>query len=704
MRRITPGLGWTLAALTAGGVHALTYQRYVTDDAFIAYRYAQRLISGHGLTWTDGPPVEGYTDLLWVLLHAAGLLAHIDPVTISRALGLAGFALAIVAVSLDDDLQLDPDRAASGGLLLAASGGMAVWAMGGLEHGLMAGLVAAVLVGARRGAWAIVGALLTALALLRADAAVLWVGVLAGVFATERRISPWLLVPGLAIVSQEAFRLVYYGDWLPNSARVKVAPTALRTWRGIGWTLKGLAANGVLTGLAAWGASRSGAQARLPLVLAGLWCTYVGLIGGDIFAGWRQLIPVFPALALVAADAAGGLSRRLWPLLAVLSLVPQWLDGSANLARTRAFVFDVPPMAEVLRIGWGHLDPLIAVDAAGALPYYTSFDALDMLGLNDAWLARNPPSEFGGRNIGHDLGNADYVWDREPDVIVFTGPFGGTPPPFPGGQALVARPDFETRYALVRVGAGSPSDPTIGSYFIRRDGVLGPDVLPKTVEVPSWMFATNGAVASLGPQGVMGVGIGGPNPAILDRLSLPPGRWLLDAHPEGLRIDVRINGRSLDRLGPATEVVVELPQAATLEVLIWAAEERSSRLRSFAARRTDAPPTHAPAVDTQPARMPPRQLGRITGTLGGPLVATVDARGLELPLKVTSGHVLRLAASGDTDWRVQWRSGGHLVAEEGHSSAGVSVMEPLDLKVPTGQFDSVRLIPTRAGQWTLGRR
>ena len=40
---------------------------FIADDAFISLRYARRLLDGHGLTWTDGQPVEGYSNLLWVL-------------------------------------------------------------------------------------------------------------------------------------------------------------------------------------------------------------------------------------------------------------------------------------------------------------------------------------------------------------------------------------------------------------------------------------------------------------------------------------------------------------------------------------------------------------------------------------------------------------------------------------------------------------
>ena len=49
---------------------------YLTDDAFIAFRYISNRDLGHGYVWNAAPfrAVEGYTSFLWVAL----LAAHID--------------------------------------------------------------------------------------------------------------------------------------------------------------------------------------------------------------------------------------------------------------------------------------------------------------------------------------------------------------------------------------------------------------------------------------------------------------------------------------------------------------------------------------------------------------------------------------------------------------------------------------------------
>ena len=66
---------------TAFDVHG---QRFFTlvDDAMVSMRYARNLAQGNGLVWNLGqPPVEGFTNLGWVLLMA---LVQLVPVVRRR--------------------------------------------------------------------------------------------------------------------------------------------------------------------------------------------------------------------------------------------------------------------------------------------------------------------------------------------------------------------------------------------------------------------------------------------------------------------------------------------------------------------------------------------------------------------------------------------------------------------------------------------
>src|SRR5262249_53479206 len=84
-----------LAALALLVAHSLYYW-FLTDDAYISFRYARNLADGYGLVFNPGfERVEGYSNLLWVLLlagaHACGLvIERVAPVlSLAATVGLA---------------------------------------------------------------------------------------------------------------------------------------------------------------------------------------------------------------------------------------------------------------------------------------------------------------------------------------------------------------------------------------------------------------------------------------------------------------------------------------------------------------------------------------------------------------------------------------------------------------------------------------
>ncbi|MDP1747645.1 MAG: hypothetical protein Q8L90_18875, partial [Bacteroidota bacterium] len=69
----------------------------MVDDAYVSLRYARHLALGNGLVYNAGqPPVEGYTNLLWVLWMAPGTVLPIHPSTWATGWGLFFGAVALV--------------------------------------------------------------------------------------------------------------------------------------------------------------------------------------------------------------------------------------------------------------------------------------------------------------------------------------------------------------------------------------------------------------------------------------------------------------------------------------------------------------------------------------------------------------------------------------------------------------------------------
>ena len=75
------------------------YLPFVADDALISLRYTHRLLGGEGLTWTEGAPVEGYSNLLWILLCSLPGLLGMDLVHGMWLLGIVCMAVPLKLIA-----------------------------------------------------------------------------------------------------------------------------------------------------------------------------------------------------------------------------------------------------------------------------------------------------------------------------------------------------------------------------------------------------------------------------------------------------------------------------------------------------------------------------------------------------------------------------------------------------------------------------
>jgi arabinofuranosyltransferase len=332
---------------------------FLTDDAYIAFRYVANGMLGRGLVWNPPPfaPVEGYTSFLWVaLLGLVWWATGSEPPAVANALACA-FSLLLLALvwrwiaRLALPPKLERWRLAILALVvvgLAANRTFLTWSSSGLETALFALLFVAwvreaMRMPGRRGTWWLPGlstiAALSALA--RPDGLLLALAtpVLAAVDAVQRpraggwRKEPLLLAPLLLVVVHLLWRRSVYGLWLPNTYYAKQgggwAEAGLRylgafileyAW----WTVLALAIVATAARLAsrnrsapAWWAERAQAVVVLGVVLAHLGF-YVVWIGGDHFE-YRVFAHLVPLLLIAAAAlAADAFGRR--PLVALAAL------------------------------------------------------------------------------------------------------------------------------------------------------------------------------------------------------------------------------------------------------------------------------------------------------------------------------------------------------------------------------------------------
>lgn len=385
-RLLSPAEIAALAALCLL-VYFLTLVTYnhLGEDAFISYRYTRNLVAGHGLVYNPGEWVEGYSNLLWVLLlapfEALGIRLHIAARLLSAAFHgaiiVGAYLLARrllpgelppllrwwlpVAVLAEPLLHYHLDRGLETVSWVSLQA-LALFALGAGASPWLAGAFAACVVWSRPEGIGFALALAPAAFWLHQSHRGIPLPTRQALLNTGR----YLLLPVVFCIAQLLFRRVAYGSWVPNTVVAKsggmfasireimefVASHAF-------WPLAGLA--GLVLGYTR-SRFRVLSVAGLCLVLAGL---LFRLVAGDQHnTGFRYLIPVLvPCLAglwILLVLLAGGLVRRLdfrpppcghrrFPvvLLACLFLVPvpvmpvdldtpgSFFRGNTNAPRSR---------------------------------------------------------------------------------------------------------------------------------------------------------------------------------------------------------------------------------------------------------------------------------------------------------------------------------------------------------------------------------
>ncbi len=452
--------GWR-PFLLVGAIGVLTWlawlRRFVLDDAFISFRYADHLARGLGLVWNPGEAVEGYTNFLWTVVMAVPHRLGIDPVVFAWTTSLTLFAFGLAVSFLLVHRLLDEFAAWAVVLLVGTHYTFSAYATGGLETQLQAVLFVTAawvaLAVAEDGDWrparaAVLSLLFSAALLTRLDSGVM-VAVVGGATLVglsraplsaraKARTAAALTVPALLVVGGWLlWKLRTYGAILPNTFYVKTdtgdsLAQGLRFVRhfffSYGYVLFApLAVAFARRVLRAW--DRRLATLAL-LVVA--WLAYLVWVGGD-FMEFRFFVPVVPFLltllvfvvfavtqspairvALLLLLAVGSLRHALYfsrsDGIDEISTLAQALESPAQdwdgVGRRLGELFDRPGCNVV-----------IATTAAGAIPYYSRLETVDMLGLNDRYVARH------GRRLGDRVGHTrmaplDYLLERRVNLII----------------------------------------------------------------------------------------------------------------------------------------------------------------------------------------------------------------------------------------------------------------------------------------------
>jgi len=419
----------------------LSGHAFGADDAFISYRYASNWVSGEGLVFNPGERVEGYSNLLYVLIVSAGLLflSHDHAYGFSVAVNLVLIALTYLAFLGIARRTLRGHGPLVAIVLFSLAPSVWIWTGSGMETPLVLLLVVltwgalevALGTGERRAGW-VLGALAAVAVLSRADGFL--IPLLAAGFCLlrgRRRLALGIASAAvLTLALLVVWRLWYYGYPLPNTYYVKVSGDLFdRLSSGLSalWqvgTRQGLVVHmGVLAGYVAWALRQRGRSALgcLPFEACfGIaWVCYFVYLGGDVLFD-RFLVPIFPLAILLALRwseewSGNRLAKtRLVFLVATLGaaqLVPLLVDARMAYQNTKYDRWIT--LGRYLREH--HPDAVLAIDAAGKVPFFSGLRTIDMLGLNDEHIAHlDARPSF---RVGHNKFDPDYVLGRTPDLI-----------------------------------------------------------------------------------------------------------------------------------------------------------------------------------------------------------------------------------------------------------------------------------------------
>ncbi len=529
-RRLLLGAALAIVPLLALYAHAMHYYPFLSDDSLISLRYVARLLDGKGLTWTDGQPVEGYSNLLWILFIAFLGRVGVDPIDASRVLGFLGMGTVVMTIlcwhARGKGLRQACLPVAAGAFFFCMAAPVAVWALGGLEQPLYAALIALSIPFTiqvtddetpRGGTLAMLSSALALLCLTRPDGPLFSVAAFLAIsigrycrgksVLSLGELSRLGSLPALAYFGQLFFRLSYYGEFVPNTALVKIAPSGHHLMHGVDYVAGGLWALfpfsllAVLSILAAIRSPHSRSAGIPLLAILALWVPYVVFIGGDIFPAYRHFTPIVVVFAFALAEGADWVRRRLrlpLPLKhkAILSAgaivactwfaILQFTLPANREAISERWEWDGKAMGLLLKRAFSEQQPLIAVSAAGCLPYWSELPAVDMLGLNDHYLPRHPPDDFGKGNLGHELGDAAYVLQRRPDLVIFhTGDWNAS---FRSGRDLQRAAAFQRRFTPVRVLATHPHRYTATLWVDKDSPRIGIRRSPSEIRVPGFLL------------------------------------------------------------------------------------------------------------------------------------------------------------------------------------------------------------------------
>jgi len=445
--------------------------RWIPDDAYISFRYAENLAAGNGLVFNAGEKVEGFSNLLWTLFLGSAARVGLDTVATAVvasticALVSVWLGLKLFEVVLDSDTDSKPGERrrflgirTALGLGLVTSFPLVFYATSGLEtHAELLFLLTGVILhlkahrsGNPRLHVPSMFAFLV-VALLRPEG-ISFLLVNAGFVVYNSRsagfrraaVAVAAAAGALALYAAVfALKAGYFQSVVPNTYLAKPGMSFsyfAPAFRGAFYLVRFFLKSGLVLLLPFCVIALTNKRVRY----AGVYLTavvatqlaFIVFVGGDVLRFDRFTVPFLPfllAVALIGFIRLDALSRvrtralSTWTAWFCVGLVIVLNGGRIHVALQKHCLHDWMHSRTHRQIGMLLAETLgpeasIVVNEVGAISYYSKLTSIDMLGLTEATVGRFVYESYQryGRSDSDwsTAGISAHLYSRRPTCVV----------------------------------------------------------------------------------------------------------------------------------------------------------------------------------------------------------------------------------------------------------------------------------------------
>jgi len=433
------------------------------DDAYISFRYAENYLSGKGLVYNYGEKVEGYTNFLWIIiLIISKAIFGIDYLVASRFLGILCGELVlflIFLISIEYFNKNSPLLYLSTLIVLLSNLSFIYWSGSSMETSAFACTVLLAIFMEKR--MPMVSPAIAAVStLIRPEGFLVFISILVYRLIFKKETVFCILMYSILMLPFAAFKWFYFGSLFPNTyfAKSGIGFEYCKSGFEYVWSyIKGPGVYGAII-LPVLVTVRKLWKLHCPLYLYIIfYMVYIIVAGGDVLKAYRFFVPMVPVLSYMFVVSITELLRglRIKPVNAIVLLCTltysmisclQTYDYLRVSAKNElGLIKSMHFIGYMLKKHIGN-DFSVATSTIGMLGYQLiGHRVIDVLGLTDAYIAKNPEKIEGIESSWKERRyNSYYLLKQQPDFIVFST---GYKPSAPAERALMMHSEFRRKYA-----------------------------------------------------------------------------------------------------------------------------------------------------------------------------------------------------------------------------------------------------------------